>query len=214
MPLYKVDTKLNISHYYVVSPNRRKTDNLRRLSNIDGMQALVFFEHIDQLRKTSQVLSYEGVPLVSLYGDMRAEDRQQALRLFKNKQATYLLTTDVAARGLDINNLPYVINYDSPKDKETYQHRAGRTARMGNVGTVISLLNQHELQVLEDKLQDSINLEERIIYDRNLVVPNEKPREETVRISNKGKKKVQPTPKRKKNRRRDTKNKGKGRGKK
>ncbi|EUJ29161.1 putative ATP-dependent RNA helicase [Listeria floridensis FSL S10-1187] len=75
------------------------------------------------------------------------------LRDFKDEKLTYLVVTDIAARGLDIPDLPYVIQYDLPKNEQEYTHRSGRTGRMGKRGIVISFVNQREIRTLKQFLR-------------------------------------------------------------
>ncbi|RTE53726.1 DEAD/DEAH box helicase [Arenibacter aquaticus] len=116
---------------------------------------------VDKLEKT---LLKNNFKVETLHGDKSQAERQEALRKFKNKETNILVATDVAARGLDIDELDAVINFDLPNIPETYVHRIGRTGRAGNTGTAYALcsadekgylasiqkLMQKQLEVIED----------------------------------------------------------------
>ena len=89
-------------------------------------------------------LQYRGVEAVSLASDVNVKYRKVILERFKDHQLTLLLATDLVARGIDIEHLECVINYDIPRDVETYTHRAGRTGRMGREGYVITFITHPE----------------------------------------------------------------------
>ena len=122
-------------------------------------------------------LLYRGVPVGSLASDQNKLLRKAALEQFKKKMVRALLTTDVAARGLDITGLPYVVNAEVPLSEEAYLHRSGRTGRMGNEGIVITLVQDNNLRDLKRLLRPSnITLEEIFLYGGKLQTeqpPNE-----------------------------------------
>ena len=91
-----------------------------------------------------------GIAADSIHGDKSQLDRLKALEAFKNGTTLVLVATDVAARGLDIDHLPHVINFELPHTPEDYIHRIGRTGRAGKLGTAISLVSAHEVQYLVD----------------------------------------------------------------
>ncbi|MFI3330429.1 MAG: DEAD/DEAH box helicase [Rikenellaceae bacterium] len=87
-----------------------------------------------------------GYTADGLHGDVSQAQREKTLKKFKNKAVNILVATDVAARGIDINNLTHVINYSLPQDSESYVHRIGRTGRAGNQGTAITFISSSELR--------------------------------------------------------------------
>jgi ATP-dependent RNA helicase DeaD len=87
--------------------------------------------------------------VAGLHGDMSQYQRNQVMRRFKNNQVDVLVATDVAARGLDIENVSHVINYDLPQDVEFYVHRIGRTGRAGKAGTAVTLITPREYAQLK-----------------------------------------------------------------
>jgi ATP-dependent RNA helicase RhlE len=114
------------------------------------VSALVFTRTKQRADKVTNALEQEGVKVQAIHGDKSQAVRQSALNSFKNREIRVLVATDVAARGIDVEELPYVINYDLPNLPETYVHRIGRTGRAGMGGTALSFCNQQELAYLRD----------------------------------------------------------------
>ena len=85
-----------------------------------------------------------------MHGDLTQGRRTQILRDFAKAKTQILVATDIAARGIDINELPLVINYDLPDVPETYVHRIGRTGRAGNTGTALTFCSQEERKLVND----------------------------------------------------------------
>jgi hypothetical protein len=83
-----------------------------------------------------------------IHGDIAQNKREQAIKKYRDDHFTVLIATDVAARGIDVNNIDCVINYDIPNDVETYLHRIGRTGRAGNKGTAVSFVTKPEMQFI------------------------------------------------------------------
>lgn len=98
----------------------------------------------------SDVLIKETFPALSIHGDKSQRERDRTLGRFRNGNAKILVATDVASRGLDVNDITYVINYDCPKNIEDYIHRIGRTGRAGKQGRSIAFIDESEdLRVLK-----------------------------------------------------------------
>lgn len=133
-----------MTHSYIETVARDKTDILRGLSHLEGIHALAFVNNVDQVLMKEMKLLYNKAPIVVLHADMRSQERQEALRNFRKGKASILIATDVAARGLDITGLTHVIHVDVPYTIEQYLHRSGRTGRAGEDGEVITLLTTHE----------------------------------------------------------------------
>lgn len=139
------DQKLNsIKHYYISVDKRDRLELLRKLSNIPNFRGLVFFNSLSDLGASEERLQYNNVSAVSLASDVNVKFRKVILEKFKNHEIALLLATDLVARGIDIDNLEYVINFEVARDKETYTHRSGRTGRMGKTGTVITFVSHKE----------------------------------------------------------------------
>lgn len=131
--------------YYLVN-EADKTAALTRLFEMEDVQsALIFVRTRIGTGELANELSVRGFPAEALSGDMSQEAREQTLNRFRQNQITVLVATDVAARGLDIDGISHVFNFDLPNDPEVYIHRIGRTGRAGKTGIAISLLTPKEL---------------------------------------------------------------------
>jgi ATP-dependent RNA helicase DeaD len=125
--------------YYQVAPEA-KLQLLLHLLKADRDLAIVFCNRKHITRKIAQRLSRQGVHARALQGDMSQNQRERATEDFKSKKFTVLVATDVAARGLHIDDITHVYNYEIPKDVDSFTHRVGRTARAGKRGEAISLV--------------------------------------------------------------------------
>ena len=151
------DQKLdNIQHFYMQVDQRHRVDMLRKLAHVEDFRGLVFFNSLSDLGSAEEKLQYRDILAVSLASDVNVKFRKVILEKFKDKQLTLLLATDLLARGIDIDSLECVVNFDVPRDSETYTHRAGRTGRMGkevmlSLSSLIqkNLKNSRSLQVYE-----------------------------------------------------------------
>lgn len=140
----------HIEHCYMMVDKRDRLDILRKFSNIPDFRALTFFNSLSDLGSSEDKLSYHQANVVSLASDVNVKFRKVILERFKNREIALLLATDLVARGIDIDNLECVLNFEVPRDKEAYTHRAGRTGRMGKDGLVITLIsNPNELKTLK-----------------------------------------------------------------
>lgn len=138
------ESKGKALHAYIETPTRKRVEIIRRLTRMEGFKALVFVNNVANLTQAFEKLQYEGISVAVLHAEKYKTERQHALQQFRDGKVDLLLTTDVASRGLDIRGLPYVIQYDLPMNKESYIHRSGRTARMGQAGTILTLVNDRE----------------------------------------------------------------------
>ncbi|MBC1402722.1 DEAD/DEAH box helicase [Listeria booriae] len=148
------ESNANVNHLYMDVEPRDKAMLLRRISNVEDMRALVFVKDKVRMDIILEKLQYDGVAAAGLHSEVRKEDRKKFLQAFKKGELTYLVVTDVAARGLDIPDLPFVIHCDVAMDAKQYTHRSGRTGRMGKAGTVISFVNEREARTLRQYLKD------------------------------------------------------------
>jgi superfamily II DNA/RNA helicase len=146
-----------VDHTFVYTELRDKIEALRSISYFKDIKALVFFNQLEKLSEAEEKLKYKGVELEVLAGESKKMERKQSLDRFRAGKVPMLLTTDVAARGLDITDVTHVIHFDFPTDTKQYIHRSGRTGRMGAEGTVISLVSKRQLSFLE-KLSKELNL--------------------------------------------------------
>ncbi|MGC6568780.1 DEAD/DEAH box helicase [Streptococcus sp. VTCC 12886] len=140
----------NIQHYYLMVEKRDRQNLLRKFANVPDFRALVFFNSLSDLGATEERLNYNGANIISLASDVNVKFRKVIIDRFKDHQIQLLLATDLVARGIDIDNLECVLNFEVPFDQEAYTHRAGRTGRMGKDGVVITLVsNPNELKQLK-----------------------------------------------------------------
>ncbi|TVQ69055.1 MAG: DEAD/DEAH box helicase [Oceanospirillales bacterium] len=116
-------------------------------------QTLVFTRTKKRADQVNEYLNSEGISSVALHGDKAQRERNDALLRFSQKEVRVLVATDVAARGLDIESLPQVINYDLPNQPEAYVHRIGRTGRAGKKGLAISFVSTEEKRFLQEITQ-------------------------------------------------------------
>lgn len=136
--------------YYVEKP--QKKDLLLNLLKKDNQEqsVLVFSRTKHGADKIARILCKAGINSEAIHGNKTQVARQRALTNFKANKTRVLIATDIAARGIDINQLELVINYDLPDVPETYVHRIGRTGRAGNAGTALSFCAQDERGMLKD----------------------------------------------------------------
>ena len=136
--------------------------HLIRNENLSNVLVFVRTKHgADNVVKA---LKKHGVDAEAIHGDKSQTARQRVLDHFKNKEISVLVATDIAARGIDIESLPYVINFDLPNIPETYVHRIGRTGRAGNDGISISFCSQDEEPYWKD-IQKLIKVNVKIMKD-------------------------------------------------
>ena len=129
----------------VFSPEKDKIDTLFRLiCRIGNRSAVVFCNHRESVERVSAQLKEKGIVNVFYHGALEQPERDSALAKFRNGSSDILVTTDLAARGLDVPNIRYIIHYHLPATEEMYTHRNGRTARMDASGTAILILSPEE----------------------------------------------------------------------
>ena len=164
----------NVKHVYIESPVRKKDELLRKFANMKEYQALVFVNSLANAGILAEKLQYHNIPCALLTSQENQINRKAAIQAFKKGEVPILLTTDVAARGLDIEDLPVVIHYDLPENKEVYTHRSGRTGRMGKDGLVISFVTEKEVRDLKKLIPDDAKLEAFQVHSSQLQVAQKK----------------------------------------
>ncbi len=141
--------KIDQSVYYV--EKRQKRQLLQHLlSSEDIDTALVFTRTKHGANKVAQGLTKAGIQAEAIHGNKSQNARQQALSNFKSRRTRVLVATDIASRGIDVDALSHVINYDLPNEPETYVHRIGRTGRAGESGIAMSFCDVEEKPYLRD----------------------------------------------------------------
>lgn len=172
-------TELNIEQiFYEVKGRSNKYPLLKKLLlSLKPTSTLIFCNTKEQTTTLADMLRSEGFSAIALNGDMEQIDRDAAIILFKNFSCSILVATDVAARGLDIKDLPAVVNFDLAFDQEVHVHRIGRTGRAGSKGIAINLAtpaDAERLCAIEDGLGYIIsfaNANEVTIEDDSIIAP-------------------------------------------
>ena len=156
-------TSKNVNQILYYVPKKNKIELcLHLLRNTIKGSILIFRRTKFGVEKLEQTLKNNGYKVASLHGDKSQNLREEALNSFKLNAVNILIATDVAARGIDINELDAVINFDLPSKPETYVHRIGRTARAGKLGTAYSLCSADE-KVYVASIQQLIQLQLDVI---------------------------------------------------
>lgn len=137
-------------HLYSIDKNNKKKLLIDILGSSEADRVLVFTRTKHGANKVVQDLEKTGIKSEAIHGNKTQNSRQRALKNFKEKTTRVLVATDIAARGIDIEELELVINYEIPNIAETYVHRIGRTGRAGNSGMAISFCNFEEQAYLKD----------------------------------------------------------------
>lgn len=147
-----------IQHQFVSGDDNSKLDTLTYFLKSQGKnRGIIFTKTKTAARMLSKQLLAKNYEVGLLEGDMLQKDRDKVMRAFKGKNLRLLVSTDVAARGIDVANLAFVVHYQLPDQTEYYTHRSGRTARAGNTGLSLALVNQYELKKLR-QIERELNI--------------------------------------------------------
>ena len=139
-------TNENIDHQYYVANHHNRFETLRRLLDFTpGIYGVIFTRTKQDAQEVSEKLMKMGYHVSPLHGDMDQKMRSKVMERFKSRALQCIVATDVAARGLDVNDLTHVINYELPDDPEVYTHRSGRTARAGKSGICMSIVSPKQI---------------------------------------------------------------------
>jgi len=142
---HKNQSNENIEHIYFSVKERDRYDAVKRLIDFNPtIYGLIFCRTKNETATVAMKLARDGYNAEPLHGDLTQAMRDRVMERFRSKELQILVATDVAARGLDINNITHVINYNLPDDIENYTHRSGRTARAGKKGQSLVLVNTRE----------------------------------------------------------------------
>lgn len=143
-------TVSTVSQYYYEIKHKDRFETLCRVLDVDEPTAAIIFcktkKGVDELVESMQARGYS---VEGMHGDMTQVHRMNTLRKFKEGNLEFLIATDVAARGIDVENVTHVINYDLPQDTESYVHRIGRTGRANREGVAYTLVSPREYMVLK-----------------------------------------------------------------
>ncbi len=142
----KNTTNENIEHIYYLARAKDKYQSLKRLLDFNPeIYSIVFAKTKLDCQEISDHLMKDGYNADALHGDLSQAQRDRVMERFRNKSLQILVATDVAARGIDVDNITHVINYSLPDELEVYTHRSGRTARAGKKGICMSIVHSKEL---------------------------------------------------------------------
>ncbi len=131
--------------FTLLSPDKDKLETLfQLLCFANNTSSIIFCNHRESVERTSNYLTENGLINVFYHGGMEQRDREVALTKFRNTTSNILVTTDLASRGLDIDNIRNIIHYHLPLEEAAFTHRNGRTARMGNTGNVYVIHSEEE----------------------------------------------------------------------
>ncbi|BCA85412.1 RNA helicase [Enterococcus saigonensis] len=187
------DSQGEVTHFYLITSKRKKADTLRKLLHVEDFRSLIFFNEVAELGAVAEKLQYHNLPVATLASDQNKMLRKTALKAFKTGMVRGLLTTDVAARGLDLADLPMIVNMEVPVDNASYLHRAGRVGRMGKKGIVITLVAENDLSYLKKMSKKmTLSLKEIFLYGGQLIeqkpVINQNEKKSQIALPEKGKK--------------------------
>ncbi len=137
---------VNIDHQYIAVAAHHRYETLKRYIDFNpGMYGIIFTRTKADAQDIAEKLVKEGYEIEALHGDLTQQQRDKVMGRFRTKHLQLLIATDVAARGIDVDGITHVINYELPDDMEVYTHRSGRTARAGKSGICISICHSREL---------------------------------------------------------------------
>jgi superfamily II DNA/RNA helicase len=164
-----------IEHWAIFSEGRRKINTLRSfLAAAKPKKALIFSGRGEEAGNIVAQLQHHKISAAGLYGDMDKKGRKEAIDGFRSGKISVLVSSDLAARGLDISGITYVIALDVSENEETYIHRAGRTGRAGKRGVMVSIGDEEEMQRLS-RLEKRLGLTvyPKELYQGKVAAPQE-----------------------------------------
>lgn len=161
--LAKQDENLIEQHVYSVESERKNAALIHLIKTGDWQQVLVFASAKNTCNRLVLKLEKAGIQAAAFHGDLSQSARNNALEQFKAKKIRVLIATDVAARGIDIQQLPYVVNFDLPRSANDYIHRIGRTGRAGQQGYAVALIcvdEEEHFRLIEKRMKKRVPREQ------------------------------------------------------
>jgi len=135
----------NTDHQFYVASSQHRYETLKRLIDFNpGIYGIIFTRTKIDAQKIAEKLTREGYDIDALHGDLTQQQRDKVMGEFRDKTLQLLIATDVAARGIDVQGITHVINFELPDDIEVYTHRSGRTGRAGKTGVCMSIVSSRE----------------------------------------------------------------------
>lgn len=177
------EQKTTSKHYFLQVDNNHKLEFLQRMTKLDHFKGILFFDSNQTMMKFAGILGHTKTKFDLLANEFGKQKREAALHDLASSKTKLLLATDLAARGLDIPDLTYVINYDIPSEVNTYLHRAGRTGRMNQTGFVVTLGDDHDFRDLKKLLAGQQEIKRAYFAGYHLTEKRpKKKREQAVQI--------------------------------
>lgn len=147
---HKNEGSKNVSHEYYLVNARDRYQALKRLADANpDIFSVIFCRTKRDTQKVAEYLIEDGYSAGALHGDLSQNQRDLVMKSFRNKQIQMLVATDVAARGIDVDDITHVINYQLPDEIETYTHRSGRTGRAGKTGVSMVIVSKSEVRKIK-----------------------------------------------------------------
>ena len=136
-----------IDHKFVLCDDSEKFNVLLQfLNSVKGQRGIIFCRTRSSTKKVATELKAKNITADAIHGDLLQKERDKVMRAFKNKNLCFIVSTDIAARGIDVADLAFVVHYQLPDQDEYYTHRSGRTARAGKEGVSLVLANSYDIK--------------------------------------------------------------------
>ena len=157
-----------IKQLVIKTTEERRLDSLiMALEIYNPFMAMIFTRSKDRAKELYKAMIEKGITDVEvLHGELSQNKREQILKKFRSLKLPYLIATDIAARGMDIEGVTHVFNYDTPRDTEYYIHRVGRTGRQKEDGVAVTLVDENDEKYLS-KIEKAVKLNIPKVYDRS-----------------------------------------------
>ncbi|MDH5099878.1 DEAD/DEAH box helicase [Lactobacillus kefiranofaciens] len=197
------EQKSTTKHYFLQVDNQHKIEFLQRMTKLDHFKGILFFDSNKTMMRFAGIFGHTKTRFELLANEFGKERREKALHDLAAGKAKLLLATDLAARGLDIPGVTYVINFDIPSESNTYLHRAGRTGRMNAEGYVVTLGDDHDFRDLKKLMADEVEIKR--VYFAGYHLTTDRPKKKAKHVEQQIEKAVL---KKKKKRKKHNKNKG------
>jgi len=141
----------NVSHSYYMVHAKDKYEVLKRIADLNpNIYGITFCRTRRETKEIANKLMHDGYNADAIHGDLSQAQRDEVMGRFRKRQLQMMVATDVAARGLDVNDLTHVINFNLPDDSEVYIHRSGRTGRAGKSGKSIAIIHMRDMRRIKD----------------------------------------------------------------
>jgi len=165
----------NITHSFYVTKEKNRYEALKRLIDTNPeIFGLIFCRTRRETQEVAEKLAKENYNAEALHGDLSQAQRDRVMKLFRQRSLQLLVATDVAARGIDVDDISHVINYNLPDDIENYTHRSGRTARAGKTGHSLVIINpkeKHKVRSIEKQMR--VEFKEGVIPNPEDILKNQ-----------------------------------------